>query len=177
MCKFASFVLTKDREFWLDESNSHSAIIGKHNLNEWGTRGPNVIKVEISPTDKIKTWPSLKQWAFRIDQDVLPEWHDPAVTEARTRAALARRYKAGVKIVDASGCTSLTSLKADSAEAVYASGCTSLTSLKADAAKTVYASDCPALTSLKADAAEHVYASGCTALTAGKSRLTKWGKL
>jgi hypothetical protein len=41
----------------------------------------------------------------------------------------------------------------------------------------VYASDCPALTSLKADAAEHVYASGCTALTAGKSRLTKWGKL
>jgi hypothetical protein len=196
MCKFASFVLTKDREFWLDGNDSHSAIIGKHNLNEWGTRGPYVIKVEISPTAKIKTWPSLKQWAFRIDQDRLPDWHDAATTEKRTREALARRYKAGFKHVYASGCTSLTSLKADAAkcvnvhgcpaltslkadaaETVYAYDCTSLTSLKADAAKTVYASDCPALTSLKADAAEHVYASGCTALTAGKSRLTKWGKL
>ncbi len=146
MCKFASFVLTKDREFWLEESDSHTNIITKHALNEWGARGPNIVKVEISPTDKIKKWPSLKLWAFTIDQDQLPDWaEDRAELEKRTRAALARRYKAGVKTVYASDCTALTSLDAPQATYVYASGCTALTSLDAPKAKTVGASGCTAL--------------------------------
>jgi len=173
MCKFASFILTKDREFYIDGDDSHSSIISKFDLHEMGARGANIVKVEITPTDKIKKWPSLKAWKLVIDQDILPDWHDAATTEKRTRAALMRRYKAGFKYVYARGCTALTELKADAAEYVYASGCTALTELKADAAKYVYASGCTALTELKADAAEYVYARGCTALTELKADAAK----
>jgi hypothetical protein len=33
MCKFASFVLTKEREFWLEYDDSHSAIIETNSMN------------------------------------------------------------------------------------------------------------------------------------------------
>ena len=123
MCKFASFVLTKNQEFYIDGDDSHSTVIHKLHLHEMGARGANIVKVEITPTDKIKKWPSLKVWKFVVDQDILPDWHDAATTEKRTRAALERRYKAGFKTVYASGCTALTELKADAAEYVDASGC------------------------------------------------------
>jgi len=165
MCRFASFVLTKDREFWSETTASHTDIISEHGLNEMGASGVNIVRVEISPTNKIKKWPSLKEWAYKVDQDMLPDWHDPATTEKRTRAALQRRFKAGFKYVYAAGCIALTELKADAAKTVDARGCTALTELKADAAKEVYARGCTALTELKADAAKYVYAEGCTALT------------
>ena len=161
MCKFASFVLTKDQSFYLPDSDSHSEIVSKNNLHEWGSRGPNIVKVEIYPTDKIKKWPSLKAWKFTIDQDKLPDWADAETLEKRTREALARRHKLGFQTVYASGCTALTELKADAAKTVDASGCTALTELKADAAEYVYARGCTALTELKADAAKTVYARGC----------------
>jgi hypothetical protein len=173
MCKFASFVLTKDREFWLEESDSHTDIIAKHNLHEWGSRGPNIVKVEITPTDKIKKWPSLKAWKFTIDQDKLPDWADAESCEKRTRAALSRRYKAGFKTIDARGCTGLTELKADAAKTIDASGCTGLTELKADAAEYIYASGCTGLTELKADAAKTIDARGCTGLTELKADAAK----
>ena len=137
MCKFASFVLTKDREFWSDSSDSHTDIIAEHGLHEMGANGVNILRVEIYPTNKIKKWPSLKAWEYHVDQDMLPVWHDKETSEKRTRAALARRAKAGFVTVNASGCTALTELKADAAKTVDASGCTALTELKADAAKTV----------------------------------------
>ena len=173
MCKFASFVLTKDREFWSETGDSHNDIIRENNLNEWGSHGPNIVKVEISPTDKIKKWPSLKAWSFRIDQDTFPKWFDAATVEKRTREALNRRFKQGFKTIDAIGCTALTELKADAAKTIYAGGCTALTKLKADAAKTIYARGCTALTELKADAADYIYAGGCTALTKLKADAAK----
>ena len=123
MCKFASFVLTKDREFWSDKSDSHEVIINEHGLHADGARGPNILRVEISPTSTIKVWPSLKAWKYKVDQDRMPEWFDAAKCEERTRAALARRYKKGFTSVDARGCTSLTSLDAGKAGYVDASGC------------------------------------------------------
>ena len=169
MCRFASFVLTKDREFYNENGDSHSDIISKHCLNEWGVSGPNIVKVEIVPTAEIKTWPSLKKWKFVIDQDVLPAWADREELETRTRIALQKRYKKGFKTVNVTGCTLLTSLKADAAQYVNVSGCTSLTSLKADAAQTVDVEGCTSLTSLKTDAAQTVYARGCTSLTSLKA--------
>ena len=166
MCKFASFVLTKDREFWSDTSDSHEQIIAENNLHADGARGPNVLRVELSPTDKIKVWPSLKAWAYKVDQDRMPEWFDAATAEKRARTALACRYRVGFTSVDASGCTSLTSLDAANATRyVDASGCTSLTSLDAANAGAVYASGCTSLTSLDAGKAGYVNASGCTSLT------------
>ena len=138
MCKFASFVLTKDREFWSDKTDSHEDIIRENELHADGARGPNLLRVEISPTDKIKVWPSLKAWAYKVDQDRMPEWFIPAQAEKRTRAALLRRFKQGFKTVDASGCTALTELKADAAETVYASGCTAKLNIKAKRGATIY---------------------------------------
>ena len=138
MCKFASFVLTKDREFWSDKTDSHEDIIRENELHADGARGPNLLRVEISPTDKIKVWPSLKAWAYKVDQDRMPEWFIPAQAEKRTRAALLRRFKQGFKTVDASGCTALTELKADAAKYVYARGCTAKLNIKAKRGATIY---------------------------------------
>ena len=157
MCKFASFVLTKDREFYSETGDSHSDIISQNSLHEWGAGGPNIVKVEIRPTDKIKKWPSLRAWEFRIDQDTLPVWADEAECEKRTRAALQRRAKKGFKTVDAKGCTALTELKADAAQTVYAKGCTALTELKADAATYVEASGCNPKLVIKAKKVTKIY--------------------
>jgi len=138
MCRFASFVLTKDREFWSETTDSHTDIISEHGLNEMGASGVNIVRVEISPTNKIKKWPSLKEWAYKVDQDMLPDWHDPATTEKRTRAALQRRFKAGFKTVYASGCTALTELKADAAEYVDAIGCSPKLVIKAPKTVRIY---------------------------------------
>ncbi len=87
MCNFASIVLTKDRELWSDASDSHEEIIRHNNLVADGARGPNILRVEVSPGD----WTDLKTWSYRVDQDILPEWHNPEADEARARAALKRR--------------------------------------------------------------------------------------
>ena len=142
MCKFASFILTKGEEFWSEKIDSHEDIIRENNLYEDGAHGPNILRVEISPTDKIKVWPSLKAWRYRVDQDIMPEWFDAAECEKRTRSALARRCKKGFSSVYVSGCTSLTTLDAGEAGSVYASGCTSLTTLDAGKAGSVDVSGC-----------------------------------
>ena len=163
MCNFASFVLTKGEEFWSDKSDSHEDIIRENNLHADGAHGSNILRVEISPSKKIKIWPSLKAWAYKVDQDWVPEWFDAKECEKRTRAALMRRYKKGFLSVYASGCTSLTTLDAKNATgSVYASGCTSLTTLDAGKARSVYASGCTSLTTLDAkNATGYVDASGC----------------
>ena len=138
MCKFASFVLTKDQEFYSETSDSHSDIIAQNNLHEWGMHGPNIVKVEIYPTDKIKVWPSLRAWKFTIDQDILPEWADSETCEKRTRNALQRRARKGFTTVDASGCTALTELKADAATTVYAKGCSPNLKLKVKKGAVIY---------------------------------------
>jgi hypothetical protein len=127
MCKFASFVLTKDGEFWLPSSNSHTDIIQHFGLHEDGSRGPNVLRIEIVPGPKIKHWKDYKNWVYRIDQDIMPAWSDAQADEKRARAALRKRAKEGFQTVDARGCTALTELKADAAKTVYARGCTALT--------------------------------------------------
>ena len=165
MCKFASFVLTKDREFWLSHSDSHTEIIKSFGLHADGVGGPNVVAVELVPGPTITRFTDFDNWVYRVDQDILPVWHDAVQTELRARAALLRRYREGFQTVDVRGCIALTVLKADAAETVDASGCTALTVLKADAAKYVDASGCTALTELKADAAKYVDARGCIALT------------
>jgi len=138
MCKFASFVLTKDREFWSETGDSYNDIIRENNLNEWGSHGPNIVKVEISPSNKIKNWPSLKAWSFRIDQDTFPEWFDAATVEKRTREALTRRFKHGFKTIYARGCTALTELKADAADYIDASGCNPNLKIKSRRGATIY---------------------------------------
>lgn len=138
MCKFASFVLTKGEEFWSETSDSYEQIIKEHQLHADGARGPNILRVEISPTDKIKVWPSLKAWEYRVDQDVMPEWFIAETAEKRTRLALARRFRDGYKTINASGCASLTSIEAPEATYIHARGCAVMTSIKAKKDAKIY---------------------------------------
>ena len=94
MCQLASFYLTKDRIFWLPDSQSHSEIIQRYGLCVDGVDAPNVVRppngiaVEITPTDDVVDLNRLESWHFRADQDIVPEWYDAAECEARVRRVL-----------------------------------------------------------------------------------------
>jgi hypothetical protein len=93
MCNFASFVLTKTSEYYLENSNSHEDIIDFYNLSSLDNeKRLEIVKVEIIPSE---TPEDLSTWSFQVDQDFYPEWtfqNDPSLEE-RTRKALARRAK------------------------------------------------------------------------------------
>ena len=165
MCKFASFVLTKGEEFWSDKSDSHEEIIRENNLHADGAHGPNILRVEISPTNKIKIWPSLKEWTYEVDQDRMPEWFDAQECEKRTRAALARRYKKGFTHPNVIGCTALTEVSLPNATHANVIGCTALTEVSLPNATHAYVSGCTALTEVSLPNATYADVIDCTALT------------
>ena len=157
MCDFASFVLTKDKVFWSD-SNSHTDIIEEFGLHEDGANGPNILKVEIFPTTKIKSLRDYNNWEFIIDQDIMPEWYNKYLDESRTRKALkirfAKDFKVG-KYLDLRGCTGLKSLPSDLKVGKYLDlrGCTGLESLPNDlkVSGSLYLIGCTGLKSLPSD--------------------------
>ncbi|MCP4645787.1 MAG: hypothetical protein GY851_35405 [bacterium] len=95
MCEPASFVLTKDRAFWSMNHDNHHEIIAEHKLCEDGARGPNVVRVEITPPAGDMRKP-IADWVFRVDQDLLPDWWDEVTGEKRARQALVDWHAARV---------------------------------------------------------------------------------
>jgi hypothetical protein len=83
----ASFVLTKDKAFWLPLSDSHSEIITHFKLHVDGAAGPNTVNVEIHPPKGDLSSP-LEQWTYSCKQDIKPEWYDAVYCECRARLAL-----------------------------------------------------------------------------------------
>ena len=130
MCNFASFVLTKDKVFWSETTDSHEGIIREFKLAQDGARGPNILRVEITPP-KLIDWNNLGAWIYRIDQDIMPEWHDPKADEARAREALKNKSLKVGDSLDLSGCTGLKALPDDLKVGGYLnlSGCTGLKAL------------------------------------------------
>jgi hypothetical protein len=131
MCQFASFVLTKDRVFWSDETDSHESIIEQNKLHADGATGPNILRVEITPP-RDGDWGDLSRWNYKVDQDTLPEW--AAGAEDRARIALAQRFAKKFTVGGSlylSGCTGLKALP-DNLKvggSLYLSGCTGLKAL------------------------------------------------
>jgi hypothetical protein len=82
-----------------------------------------------------------------------------------TVAAFDAMPKAGVKRINASGCTSLTEIHAPNVEYIDVSGCIALTELHAPKAEYINASGCAALTEINAPKAEYINATGCVSLT------------
>ena len=96
MCRPASFVVTKAKVFWGLRTESHEEIISENRLKEMSVRGtPTFVRVEIVPPKDDWTAP-IRKWEYRLDQDLRPQWYDPADCERRTRAALKCWYKAKV---------------------------------------------------------------------------------
>lgn len=99
MCNPASFIVTRDNVFWSRNTDSHEDIIKEFNLVQDGVRGPNIVRVEISPPCYAVPNPlpglcygrlslPIETWRYLVDQDLLPAWYDAADCERRTRAAL-----------------------------------------------------------------------------------------
>jgi len=84
MCCPASLIVTKHKVFWSRFSESHEDIIREFNLHMDGARGPNGVRVELSPAQQDFTAP-VDEWSFRVDQDTLPDWWDPTEAEERVR--------------------------------------------------------------------------------------------
>jgi hypothetical protein len=137
MCNFASGILTKDKEFWCDTSDSHEDIIQKHGLHEDGAQGPNLLKYELLPPVNGENLFSLAEWEFKIDQDIKPEWVK-GNEEERARAAFLRRFPDfGKRKLSADGSLNLSSLTTLPADAKLSVGgdlyLRNLTSLPANA--------------------------------------------
>ena len=103
MCNPASLVITKDAAFWSMNTDSHEDIITEHGLSQDGVRGPNILRVEITPPDGDFSAPAT-EWRYKLDQDIMPPWHDAAEDEKRARVALtewiaARVIREGAKKV------------------------------------------------------------------------------
>ena len=168
MCEFASSVITRDKEFYLPNSNSHSEIIRHFGLNEFSdVTGPHIVKIEITPNKRIKTWPSLDQWNYRIDQDILPIWHEenPDDTKTRAFAALALRAKKGFSTIRLAGMHSLKSLNVPKTKTLILEGANKLAEVLAPRAKRIKLRQVPALTTLAAPKATDVTINNCPKLT------------
>jgi hypothetical protein len=98
MCEPASFVLTKDAVFWSRRSDSHEDIIDEFKLHADGDRGPNIVRVEITPPNGDMRKP-LVEWHYRLDQRDYPKWYSEEDTEKRARIALQEWFDAKVIVV------------------------------------------------------------------------------
>ena len=97
MCKFASFILTRDREYWSaagsskgPDGDSHEDIVAEHGLKALDAHPIGLVRIELTPSETPR---DLSTWRYRVDQDVWPKWTfrgDPEL-ERRSREALARR--------------------------------------------------------------------------------------
>jgi hypothetical protein len=153
MCEFASFVLTKDREFYLPNTDSHSEIIRHFGLHDYSSvTGCHIMKVEITPNRNMTTWPSLADWNYCVDSDMWPDWHndDPSATDLRTRAALYRRAKTGFSTVNLNGVNKLRSISLPRTQRLSIRDALKLVSIAAPRVKELVVTGAPLLASVTA---------------------------
>jgi hypothetical protein len=92
MCHFASFVLTKNDAYYLDNSDSHEDIIEYFNLKDDSF---NLVRVELIPPKSFDELTDADLWTFHVDQDFYPDWTyngDPTLQQI-SRKALAKRIQ------------------------------------------------------------------------------------
>lgn len=151
MCNFASSVITRDKEFYLPSSDSHTNIIRHFGLNEYSpVTGTHIVKIEITPPRNVKVWPSLADWNYRIDQDMLPDWHtaNPDDTKKRAFEALARRAKGGFKTLNLSQINNLVTLASPKTTNLRITSAAKLETINTPQATRIHVSNAPKLKSI-----------------------------
>ena len=87
MCNFFSLIATKDNIYYDIMLDGHSDIIEKFKIREKTGENFNIAKIEITPPNN-NVFAKLKDWTFKIDEDVIPEWLDKTAIEKKVRAIL-----------------------------------------------------------------------------------------
>ena len=159
MCNFASSVITRDKEFYLPSSDSHTEIIRHFGLNEYSpVTGAHIVKIEITPHPNVKVWPSLADWNYRIDQDVLPDWHtaNPDDTKKRAFEALARRAKGGFKTMNLGAMNNLVTLASPKTTKLRISSAAKLETINTPQATRIHVIRVPKLKSITTSKAKEL---------------------
>ncbi len=105
MCRPASMIVTKQKVFWSEKTESHHEIITEFNLRETDARKQiNLVPIEIIPPNNDFSAP-VSKWEFHIDfagfNRELPDWFDENKAEKECRAAL--KYWKKQKVVSRKG--------------------------------------------------------------------------
>ena len=92
MCKPASMIVTKQKVFWSEKTDSHHEIISEFGIRETDARGYiNVVPIEIYPENGNLGTP-ISKWKFSVDYEGygrdLPDWFDKANAEKECRSAV-----------------------------------------------------------------------------------------
>ena len=93
MCKPASFKVVKGpKALWSKTTDSHNEIETEHGLPVNAATTIFNVSVEITPPPTANGFPNwnapLKDWVFRVDQDMLPKWWDAVEAEKEVREEL-----------------------------------------------------------------------------------------
>ena len=86
MCQLKSALVLKDSVF-MPDYDSHEQMIKELKLN-YKTKNPDFVRVEITPPINIFDKP--KDWIFKVDQDLLPEWWSAKFAEKMVREELVK---------------------------------------------------------------------------------------
>ena len=94
MCRMASFIVTKTKVFWSQVTDSHEDIITEFELQHLddNCNTVGIVRVEITPPEDDFS-ASTDRWIFSTDQDIIPDWYDPAHAERDCRIALGKWHQ------------------------------------------------------------------------------------
>jgi len=89
-------IVTKNKVFWSEKTDSHEDIIAEFGLTEIVCNAVTFVRVEIIPPEDRFEVPGA-HWQWCVDQDILPGWWDEKDAENRCRVELKNWIKAKVR--------------------------------------------------------------------------------
>ena len=88
MCSFKSALCLRDRVF-VPDYDSHEDMLKELGIkDDYLNASKTFVRVELSPEDGDKSSDPMG-WKLKVDQDVRPDWFDPAVDKLRIKQAIA----------------------------------------------------------------------------------------
>ena len=88
MCSFKSALCLRDRVF-VPDYDSHEDMLKELGIKDnYLNASKTFVRVELSPEDGDKSSDPMG-WKLKVDQDVRPDWFDPAVDKLRIKQAIA----------------------------------------------------------------------------------------
>ena len=98
MCKLKSGLLFKDRVF-LPDYDSHDKMLDELGIEDNYIGASNTfVRFEVCPDENGSVFTDPKDWIYKVDQDILPDWYDEIDGENRAREAVKKWFYEHVHI-------------------------------------------------------------------------------